>query len=357
MARISELHYSNAYAASSGIDEFLEVALSPDEDPADFTVAFYEADGAVGLVVDLTDPRVWVSYDAQANEYVYVLSSENLPLLLTDPDSNAAGNFEAAALVNSSTSEVLQFYDIGGGTTNITALNGPAAGAVSENIPVPTEPNAATYTIQFNQPNPDTVTLTTVNPASSGMICFASGTMITTPLGERPVEDLQVGDLVLTLDSGARPIRWIGAREVEATGEMAPIRFAPGALGAERELLVSPQHRMLVSSADLELATGSCEALVAAKHLVNGRDVARQEGGTVTYHHFMFDQHELVWANGVPAESFLVASNSVSAMTPEMLAEFKALFPELITDHARQGDLARPVLRGWEARAMFGLAA
>lgn len=353
MARISELHYSNAYAASSGISEFLEVALSPDENPADFTVAFYESDGAVGLVVELTDPRVWVTYDAQANEYVYVLSADNLPLLLTDPDSRSSNNFEAAALVNSSTADVVSFYDIGGGVRNITALNGPAAGAVSENIPVPTSPESATYTIQFNQPDPDTVTLLPVKPGSSGMICFATGTRITTPLGERCVEDLKVGDLVLTLDSGARPIRWIGAREVAAAGDLAPIRFAAGALGAGRELLVSPQHRMLVSSADLELLTGSHEALVAARHLVNGRDVTCCPGGMVTYHHFMFDRHELVWANGVVAESFLVASNSLAAMTPEMRAEFAALFPELMADHGRQGELARPVLKGWEARAMF----
>ena len=75
MARISEMHYSNAYARSSGVDEFLEVALSPSEDASDFSVSFYNADGSLYLTVPLDDPGVQVSYDADADENVFVISS------------------------------------------------------------------------------------------------------------------------------------------------------------------------------------------------------------------------------------------------------------------------------------------
>ena len=83
---------------------------------------------------------------------------------------------------------------------------------------------------------------------SEALICFARGTMIRTPEGERRIEHLRQGDLVVTLDSGIQPIRWIGSRTVRASGAQAPVRFARGTIGNDRDLLVSPQHRMLLSS-------------------------------------------------------------------------------------------------------------
>ncbi len=78
MARISELHYSNAYAASSGEAEFLEVALNASEDPADFMVGFYQSDGSHGLDVNLQDGLtaglITEIIDLENNEKVYVIS-------------------------------------------------------------------------------------------------------------------------------------------------------------------------------------------------------------------------------------------------------------------------------------------
>ena len=119
MARISELHYSDAYASSSGINEFLEVALSASENAADFSISFYEADGTEGLVVSLTDAGVQMTYDTDSSEYVYVISADYFDILLTDPDGGGSGNYEAYALVNTDTSTVIDFYDIGGGTQNM----------------------------------------------------------------------------------------------------------------------------------------------------------------------------------------------------------------------------------------------
>ncbi|MEO0677922.1 MAG: type I secretion protein, partial [Pseudomonadota bacterium] len=130
MARISELHYSNAFARESGVEEFLEVALTPGDDPGDFTVSFYNADGSVGIEIPLDHPDVQFSIDAENGEYIYVVSAEDFPIQLTDPDGSSSNNYEAFSLTDTSgpTPDVLDFYDIGGGTQNILATDGLAAG-------------------------------------------------------------------------------------------------------------------------------------------------------------------------------------------------------------------------------------
>ena len=126
MARISELHYSNAYAASSGVSEFLEVSIGASEDPANFTVSFYQANGQVGIEIPLTSvPTAQVTVDADNNEVVYVISADDFPILLTDPNGGGSTNYEAYALTNTATGEVIDFYDIGGGTVSYTHLTLP----------------------------------------------------------------------------------------------------------------------------------------------------------------------------------------------------------------------------------------
>ncbi|KAJ54855.1 type I secretion protein [Actibacterium mucosum KCTC 23349] len=356
MARISELHYSNAYAASSGVAEFLEVSLAQGEVASDFTVTFYQANGSAGLTVNLGDPGVVMTVDTQSNENVYVISADNFNIRLTDPNGGGSNNYEAYALVETSSGTVVDFYDIGGGTQNIVAQDGPAAGAVSENLPVLVGPNQTTTTLQFNQPDPDTLTYGSVNPGDSGAICFTRGTMIETATGAKPVEKLRAGDLVLTADRAAQPLRWVGKRTVVAEGDMAPIVFATGILGNFRPLVVSPQHRVLISAATLSLLFGEEEALVAARHLVDGETVNRRHGGLVTYYHLMFDQHELIWANGALSESFLVSAHSLSMLTPAMRAEFQTLFPELLANPVVEPQPVRRTLQGYEAR-LLALAA
>lgn len=107
MTRISELHYSNAYARTSNVSEFLEVALTPADDPSEFVVGFYHANGTLGLEVTLDDPRVVRSIDPETGEVVFVLSADHLPILLTDPDGSGSTNYEAYALTNTSSGEVL----------------------------------------------------------------------------------------------------------------------------------------------------------------------------------------------------------------------------------------------------------
>lgn len=353
MARISELHYSDAYAASSGVNEFVEVALSPGEDPADYSVALYNQNGTVGLIVPLDDPGVTSTVDPDTGETIYVISADNYPFLITDPTAGSSTIYEGIALYNDTTGTLTQFYDIGGGGS-ITATNGPAAGVTSTNVPVPTGPNSATYTPQWNQPDPTTLVYENVSSGDAGVLCFAKGMRIRTPDGQRRVEALKVGDLVNTVDHGPQPIRWIGARTVDADETLAPIRFEPGAMGLRntRPLIVSPQHRLLMRSTMAELYFGTTDVLVPAKFFVNGRDVVRQVGGQVSYYHLMFDDHELIWSENCQTESFFVAETSLSMMSAGMQAEFAALFPALMACPAAQGETARQTLDAAEAEVL-----
>ncbi|RKF13984.1 type I secretion protein [Roseovarius spongiae] len=343
MARISELHYSNAYARNSGVSEFLEVALRPSEDPADFVVGFYEADGSLGIEVPLTDPRVTMTIDPDNGERIYVLSADNLPIQLTDPDGGGANNYEAFALTDTATSEVIDFYDIGGGAQNITALGGAAAGAVSENLPVLTGPSSTTSTIQFNQPDPGQVSYGPAGAGDTGLACFVAGTRVQTPSGPRRIEALAPGDLVLTRDEGALPVRWIGRRCVRGTGDFAPVRFAAGRYGATAPVWVSPQHRVLIDGWRAELYCGAEEILVPAKALVDGRGVRQQPRAQVCYVHLLFDSHQIVQTCGLWSESYFPALAGIAGGCEATERELAALFPDLTRDGF--GAAARPVQR------------
>lgn len=352
MPRISELHYSNAYAASSGVSEFLEVSLGPADDPADFTVSFYQANGTVGIEVTLDNPLVQVSVDPDNGEVVYVISADQFPIRLTDPDGGGANNYEAYALTNTATSTVLDFYDIGGGTQNITALDGVAAGAVSQNLPVLVGPNATTTTLQFNQPDPDTLTYDTVNPGDTGLACFAAGTRLDTPTGPRAIETLRPGDLVTTLDDGPQPVRWIGQRVAAGRGRFAPIRIMTGTLGATEPILVSPQHRLLITGWQAELLLGEPEVLVPAKLLVNGDTISTAPRDRICYVHLMFDRHQVVMSSGLRSESFYPGQEALSGLDRAAAEELFALFPELQHAPTRYGSTARTVRTGREAHLL-----
>ena len=103
-----------------------------------------------------------------------------------------------------------------------------------------------------------------------GSLC--AGATLRTPCGGRRVEFLREGDLVVTRDHGLQPIRWIQSRTVQAKGKVAPVRIRPGAVtGLERDMLVSPQHRMLFTGYRAELLFGEREVLMPAIHMVEQR--------------------------------------------------------------------------------------
>lgn len=184
--------------------------------------------------------------------------------------------------------------------------------------------------------------------------CFVAGTRIATPDGMAAVEALAPGDLVLTKDEGAQPLRWSGRRLVPAEGDFAPICIAAGTFGLHGELWLSPQHRVLVRDPLAELLFGDAEVLVAAKDLVNGTTVTRVEGAMVEYVHILFDRHQVIWSEGLASESFLPGPQAMRSFDAPMVAEIRALFPELdpATGHG-YSPAARRLLRGFEAQVLF----
>ncbi|WP_255440507.1 Hint domain-containing protein [Paracoccus sp. MC1854] len=191
---------------------------------------------------------------------------------------------------------------------------------------------------------------------SVDVTCFATGTLIETAEGPRPVHRLRVGDLIRTRDHGLQPLRWLGGRRLSAASLVAnpglnPIRIAAGALGPGmplRDLIVSPQHRILVRSTIAERMTGSTEVLIAAVHLVGhpGIDCVPAQDG-IGYWHLMFDRHEIVFAEGAEAESLYLGPMAVASMTDAALRELRALFPDLVAPrHDDPPPMARPVMRG-----------
>jgi hypothetical protein len=177
-----------------------------------------------------------------------------------------------------------------------------------------------------------------------------AGTLIATPDGERPAEDLMPGDLVLTQDDGPQPLRSIGTRTVAATGKFAPIHIRANTFGEHRDLLVSPLHRVLIRDNLAEILFGEAEVLVAARDLVNDATVTRREGGQVEYVHLMFDRHQVVFSEGLETESYLPGPQTCESFEAETIAEICAIFPE-IDPKTGQGysQAARRTLKRFEA--------
>lgn len=155
--------------------------------------------------------------------------------------------------------------------------------------------------------------------ASPSPVCFTKGTLISTEFGEIPVEDLNVGDLILTKDNGLQAIRWVGRRhlgqkELGLNPKFRPIRISANALGVDTprsDLAVSPQHRILIQSAYAKMLTGSYEVLIPAKKLIGLPGVEVQENvAEVFYYHILLDRHEIVYGNGALAESFYLTEYS-----------------------------------------------
>lgn len=184
--------------------------------------------------------------------------------------------------------------------------------------------------------------------------CFVRGTSIETANGPIPVEHLQPGDLLRTVDNGLQPLRWVGNRTVAAKGDFAPILFTEGALGNDRPLRVSPQHRIMLSGWRAELLYGQPEVLAAAKSLLNGETIVREVGGEVEYFHIMFDQHELVYAAGIESESFHPGQMAWPTLSDAAREEILTLFPELRESGVEAyGGPVRPMIKAHEAQLFY----
>lgn len=204
----------------------------------------------------------------------------------------------------------------------------------------------------FDPPREEQLSFETFFPDPPVFPCFAVGTLIDTIRGEVPIETIRPGDLVYTLDDALQPVEWVGQREVPGRGPMAPVEIAAGALENRRRLVVSPQHRMLVSDWRTEVYFGQAQVLVAAVHLVNGDTIRQVPRPRVRYVHLALAQHAVIFAEGIPSESLHLGAMALNSMGPDQRIEIEALFPEFFgpSDMISNRDMraARPCLRRWE---------
>jgi Hint domain len=154
-------------------------------------------------------------------------------------------------------------------------------------------------------------------------LCFLPGTLIATPAGARPVEELAIGDLVLTAKGGVVPVKWIGQQTVHTIFGMAegrrPVCISAGALGNNlpaRDLKLTSDHALLIDG-----------VLVHAGALVNGTTIRRMAfeelGQRFTVYHIETENHEVVLAEGTPTETFI---DNVSRARFDNYAEYEALY-------------------------------
>ena len=193
----------------------------------------------------------------------------------------------------------------------------------------------------------------------SGCPCFTPGTLIATRKGERRVEDLQVGDRVITRDNGLQEIRWIGRRDLTEGDQkrgphLKPVLIQQGALGdglPERDFLVSPNHKILVANDKTTLHFDENEVLVAAKHLTGITGVDVVEVDQTTYIHLLFDAHEVILSNGTWSESFQPQAETIAGVGNAQRQEILELFPELRDPESVEGYAsARRALTRHEAK-------
>ena len=174
---------------------------------------------------------------------------------------------------------------------------------------------------------------------------FTRGTRITLASGEqRPVEDLRAGDRILTRDDGVQELRWVGSATVRAVGEFAPICIREGTLNNTADLIVSPDHRLFIYQRRDRLGAGRAELLVKARHIVNGHTVIVQDGGFVDYFQLLFDAHQIIYAEGIAAESMQVDIRTEPAIPREIAANLKLELDEKDLDglNVQEALLDRP---------------
>ncbi len=323
--------------------------------------------------------RTFTIYEVP-NDYVATGNSPTISATFTMTVTDDDGSLEATEADDGGTSQVITvdgggiddyefFYDdditVGGGTETIKTFQLTIGGVTRSFVmnddgdTIPGAGVGVSFTLN---------TYATYTPVDyTSLPCFVRGTLIGTADGDRPVEDLKVGDLIETMDQGLQPIRWIGnsplsLRDLITRPNMRPVIIPASSFGKgypQRDLHVSPQHRCLLGGWSVELNFGMEQALAPAKSMVGSKGIHVDTACTeVDYFHFMFDRHEVVFSEGLATESFLIGDTIREGMDQMQLQEILELFPELADmKHKKPIPPARPILRQFEVAVLEDLVA
>ncbi|MEP2781857.1 MAG: Hint domain-containing protein [Pseudoruegeria sp.] len=314
---ISEIRY---FGTSS--TDFIEIATDSDFDESTITVIVYNASGNVRTTHSLpSTPDATI-----AGNNVFVLDGFGI---------NQSG--AVALQINGVTTSLISFdrdFTIDGVDSNQVGTTTSGESLVSS--------DGVNYTVQ--------------SPPSPGVIpCFLAGTLINTPEGLRKTETLLPGDLVQTTN-GNQQLRWIGKRTISghhaASYNLQPVCIPAGALGPNRpnrDLFVSPSHRIFLSDGRFPLLFDSETILVPAQHLIGWRGIKQiTHLQDITYVHLLFDAHELVYSEGLLTESFHPAARNTDDFSREARRELRMLFPEIWRDPDVFGDTYATCLKSYE---------
>lgn len=352
MAFISEVNFRGGSGIAGG--EFVEVTLEPGESASDFVVSVYSQTGQLHTGAGISGGQVTLSSltgtpDPDNPGYiVYVI-----PVGIRNANSTATEGSGIALTDTSTGGGVVSFYSADN-IPSFTAAAGAANGALSESILEHTSvPDGDSYqwgldgVLYFAPISEGTVTL-----------CLTGDAMVRTASGEIAAENLCVGDLVLTQDHGAQPIRWIGTstHSPKTNSKDNPVCIPQNALAngiPSQDLFLSPQHRVLIRSVVAERMFDAAEIFTAAKRLIGVNGIhAKTPAESVTYYHLLLDHHEIILANGAPVESLLIAPQSAAALNAGgFVTSNNKLFPAEFCPLANIA--ARPIPKGTDIRTML----
>lgn len=206
-------------------------------------------------------------------------------------------------------------------------------------------------------------TLRSTGSERPSVICFTPGTRLRTERGETAIEDLDPGDRLLTRDSGPQEVLWTAHRRMSgarlfAMPDQRPIRMRRGALGVDRpdaDLVVSPEHRVLVKGAAARELWGEPEVLVRAADLVGDRFVTVDHSLRETWYiHLMLERHEVIWANGLEVETFHPGFTGLDHLTKGQRDLLFDRRPELADSPDLYGAPARRMVSRAEAAILLG---
>lgn len=325
--------------------DFIEIAVDAGADVSNLVLTVYTSSGNIR---SLTTGLSALTPTTVNGKDVYVIQNGD------------ATNFNGVALSQgvslSENGTVFSFVSFNDTAGVITATTGPAAGLTSTDIgqagagsSLETTDGGASYVTQTT-PDPDNVT------------CFTTGTHITTKTGAIKVENLAEGAQVLTFDGTYKTLKKVFRRAVDQetlrkNPKLCPVRICAGAMGGglpQRDVLVSRQHRMLVSSPIAKRMFDTATVLIAAVKLTEMPGIYIDTAVTsVEYFHLLFDDHEVIFAEGAPSESFFLGAEAIKTLPTDSVEELKTLFPALrapldvsdskfcIPNNARQVNLIR----------------